>query len=88
MPATINSATAAIAHELISLCRAGHNIDAIEKFYSPNIVSIEPMGNEKTPAETRGIDAVRKKNEWWVENNGSRNAGSGTTTNTARNKTR
>jgi hypothetical protein len=61
--------TAAVAQELVSLCRVGRNADAIEKFYSPNIVSVEPVGNEAMPAEMKGIDAVRGKNEWWVANN-------------------
>ncbi len=63
------SATAAVAEELADLCRAGRNLDAIEKLYSPNIVSIEPVGSPEMPAEMRGIDAIRKKNKLWYENN-------------------
>ena len=61
--------TATVAQELVSLCRVGRNADAIEKLYSPNIVSVEPVGNEAMPAEMKGIDAIRGKNEWWVANN-------------------
>lgn len=68
MPATQTS-TAAVAEELVALCREGRNFDAISKFYARDIVSIESVGNEEMPAEMRGIDAVRKKNDWWVENN-------------------
>ena len=57
--------TAAVADELVKLCRAGRNLDAIAKLYSPKIVSVEPVGSETTPAEMSGIDAIRKKNEWW-----------------------
>jgi ketosteroid isomerase-like protein len=60
--------TAAVANELVSLCRAGRNLDAIAKLYSPKIVSIEPVGSEAMPAEMTGIDAIRQKNEWWFEN--------------------
>ena len=63
------NATATIAEELVSLCRAGRNLDAINSFYSPDIVSIESMGNEAMPAESKGIDAARKKHDWWSENN-------------------
>ena len=63
------STTAAIAHELVALCRASRNSEAIEKFYAPNILSIEPVGNEQMPAEMSGIKAVRGKNEWWEANN-------------------
>ncbi len=61
--------TAAIAQELVALCRAARNFDAISKFYSPKIVSVEPVGSENMPAEMTGIDAVRQKNQWWFDNN-------------------
>jgi ketosteroid isomerase-like protein len=63
------TATAAVAEELVAFCRAGHNMDAINTLYSPDIVSIESMGNEQMPREMKGIDAIRQKNKWWGENN-------------------
>lgn len=69
MTATATTSTKAIAEELVALCRAGRNMDAISKFYSPNIVSIESTGSEAMPKELTGIDAIRKKNEWWAGNN-------------------
>ena len=59
---------AAVANELVDLCRAGRNGDAIEKLYSEKIVSIEPTGSADMPAEQKGIDAVRAKHHWWAEN--------------------
>jgi hypothetical protein len=64
-----STSTAAVAEELVSLCRAGRNADAINSFYSPDIVSVESMGNETMPREMKGIDAIRGKNQWWAENN-------------------
>jgi ketosteroid isomerase-like protein len=61
--------TASVAQELVSLCRDRRNLDAINKLYSPNIVSVEPIGDENMPAEMTGIDAIRQKNDWWFENN-------------------
>jgi hypothetical protein len=63
------ASTGTIAEELVELCRAGRNLDAIKKFYSPNIVSIESVGSETMPAEMTGIEAIRGKNEWWFANN-------------------
>jgi hypothetical protein len=62
------ASVATIGQELVGLCREGRNGDAIERFYSKNIVSIEPSGSEAMPAESRGIDAVHKKHDWWTEN--------------------
>jgi ketosteroid isomerase-like protein len=62
------TATESVARELVELCKAGRNLDAISKFYSPDIVSIEPGDYEGMPAKMTGIDAIRKKNEWWYAN--------------------
>jgi ketosteroid isomerase-like protein len=69
MTAKAPASTAAVAQELVNLCRAGRNLEAISKLYSPKIVSIESVGSEEMPAEMTGIDAIRQKNEWWFENN-------------------
>ena len=69
MTATAATSTSTIANELVNLCRQGRNDDAIDRFYSRDIVSIESVGTPEMPAEMKGIDAVRKKNDWWTENN-------------------
>jgi ketosteroid isomerase-like protein len=63
------TATAAVAEELVSYCRAGRNRDAINSLYSPDIVSVESMGSETMPREMKGIDAILGKNQWWADNN-------------------
>lgn len=63
------TAISTVAEELVALCRAGRNMEAIDNFYSPDIVSVESMGNEQMPREQKGIDAIRAKNQWWVDNN-------------------
>jgi ketosteroid isomerase-like protein len=62
------ASTTSIANELVAFCRAGRNLEAIAKLYSPKIVSIEPVGSETMPAEMTGIEAIRQKNEQWFEN--------------------
>jgi ketosteroid isomerase-like protein len=69
MTATAAAGTSAIANELVELCRRGRNDDAIDRFYARDIVSVESVGTPEMPAEMKGIDAVRKKNDWWTENN-------------------
>jgi hypothetical protein len=68
MTATAPASTATIAQELVSLCRAGRNLDAVNRFYSPSILSVESSGSEEMPAEMKGIEAVRGKHQWWDEN--------------------
>lgn len=63
------ASTAAVARQLVDLCRAGRNLEAVDRLYDENILSIECMGNEQMPMEMRGKKAVRGKNEWWYNNN-------------------
>lgn len=58
----------AVGRELVDLCRQGKFLEAVERLYSPEIVSVEVMGDETMPAEMRGIDAIRGKGEWWMAN--------------------
>lgn len=57
-----------LANELANLCRQGKNLEAIEKFYSEDIVSVETCDMPEMPARMEGIDAIKGKNQWWMEN--------------------
>jgi ketosteroid isomerase-like protein len=69
MTATAPASTAAVAQELVALCRAGRNLDAVNKLYSPKIQSIESSGTPEMPAEMNGLEAIRGKHQWWEQNN-------------------
>ncbi len=57
-----------VANQLVAFCRAGRNLEAVEMLLSPDVVSVEATGDEAMPAVMNGRDAVRGKNEWWVNN--------------------
>jgi len=61
--------TKQVGEKLVELCNAGKNMEAVETLYGQDIVSVEAMGNAEMPAESRGIDAIRGKHEWWYANN-------------------
>ena len=58
----------AIAKRLVQLCNLGKAEEAADELYAPHIVSIEAQGTPQMPARIEGMDAVRKKGEWWVAN--------------------
>ncbi len=58
-------ATTDVAQGLVGLCKQGKFNEAMSQYYGDDIVSVEPHGD---PAELRGIQAVRKKTEWWDNN--------------------
>jgi hypothetical protein len=61
--------TLAIGKKLVEFCKQGKNIEAVEALYSPEIVSVEAMsGGPEIPARMEGIDAVKGKNQWWLDN--------------------
>lgn len=57
-----------IANCLVDLCRQGKYMEAIEKYYSDNIVSVESSSPPGLPAEMKGIEAVRGKTQWFIDN--------------------
>jgi ketosteroid isomerase-like protein len=60
--------TADIANDLVALCREGKNMEAIKKYYADDIVSVESASGPDMPAEMKGIEAIKGKNQWWFEN--------------------
>lgn len=57
-----------IANDLVQHCSRGDFSSVLDKHYSDDIVSIEPVDGPGMPARQQGIAAIRAKNQWWVEN--------------------
>jgi SnoaL-like protein len=57
-----------VAMRLVELCKGTEWKKAIDELYANDIVSIEPRQVGNVPAEVRGIDKVRGKNDWWEQN--------------------
>jgi hypothetical protein len=62
------ASTFEVGQKLVSLCKEGNNLEAIQTLYSPRIVSIEVHGDAKMPARMEGLEAVLGKSKWWVDN--------------------
>lgn len=60
--------TQEIANSVVQLCSQGKFEEAIEQLYSPEIVSVEACAPPGQSRETKGLDGVRAKGKWWVEN--------------------
>lgn len=58
-----------VAHGLVGLCRQGKFMEAVEKYYSDKIVSVESASGPGMPAEMRGIEAVKGKNKHFADTN-------------------
>ncbi len=57
-----------IGKRLVGLCNAGKSLEAVDALYDEKIVSIEGQGSDAIPARLEGIEAVRGKSVWWLEN--------------------
>jgi hypothetical protein len=63
------SDTLAVGKKLVDLCREGKNDEAVNTLYSHHIVSVEAgAAGPDMPARMEGIEAIRGKGEWWVNN--------------------
>lgn len=60
--------TMEIGKELVTLCKQGKNQEAIDRLYSPNIESVEPLAMPGMEQTQRGIAKIKGKNQWWVDN--------------------
>ncbi len=58
-----------IANGIIDLCRRAQFDEALDRYYSPDIVSVESMALPVVGREQRGRPAVQAKNDWWGANN-------------------
>lgn len=60
--------TAEVAKKLVDLCNKGDFEGAVNTLYANDIVSVEPEAMGDMPAEMKGIDKVKGKTTWWIEN--------------------
>ncbi len=62
------STTFEVGQKLAEFVRQCKFMEAVDALYAPNIVSIETMSMPNMPARHEGIDAIRKKAQWWIDN--------------------
>jgi len=60
--------TQQVAEELVSICREGKFHEAVSTLYADNIVSMEAGAPPGQSRETKGLDAVKAKGDWWQAN--------------------
>jgi ketosteroid isomerase-like protein len=60
--------TQEVADKLVKMCSVGQFHEASEALYSPDIVSMEAGAPPGGSRESKGMDAVRAKGEWWAAN--------------------
>ncbi len=60
--------TQEVADRLVKLCSEGKFMEAGMELYSPEIVSVEAGAPPGGSRESKGIEAVKAKGEWWTAN--------------------
>jgi SnoaL-like domain len=58
--------TEQVAQKVVELCRRRAWKEAIDTLYADEIVSVEAFNPHGGPTETRGIQGVRAKADWWT----------------------
>ena len=59
--------TEEVAKKVVELTRKQAWKEALESLYAKDIVSVESRANESGSFETRGIEGVRGKVNWWLD---------------------
>jgi hypothetical protein len=59
--------TEQVAQRVVELTRKQAWKEALERLYAKDIVSVESRANESGSFETRGIEGVRGKVNWWLD---------------------
>jgi ketosteroid isomerase-like protein len=60
--------TQEVADRLVKFCIEGKFHEAVEALYSDDIVSMEAGAPPGGSRESKGIEAVKAKGEWWIAN--------------------
>src|SRR5256886_17234346 len=60
--------TEQVAQKVVELVRKQAWHEALDALYDKDIVSVEARTMDGSSPETRGIDGVRGKVDWWLEN--------------------
>ncbi len=60
--------TQEVAATLVRLCSEGKFLEATESLYSSDIVSMEAGAPPGGSRESKGLEAVKAKGDWWTAN--------------------
>jgi hypothetical protein len=60
--------TEEVARKVVELVRKQAWHEALNTLYDKEIVSVEARASDGESAEKRGIDQVRGKTDWWMQN--------------------
>ncbi len=60
--------TLEIGKQLAELCRQGRNLEALDTLFADDLVSVEAGAPPGMDREAKGLNAVKGKATWWIEN--------------------
>jgi hypothetical protein len=63
---TLKMTTEEVANKVVELTRKQAWHEALNTLYADDIVSVEASGLSGGSSETRGLEGVRAKTDWWV----------------------
>jgi ketosteroid isomerase-like protein len=57
-----------IANKYVALCKEGRNEEALDTLFSKDAVSVEAGGPPGMDRTSKGVEAIRGKGKWWIDN--------------------
>ncbi len=57
-----------VGDKLVAFCRANDTATALSTLYADDAISVEAFTQDGSDRETKGLDGIRGKHEWWDAN--------------------
>ena len=60
--------TLELAKKFVALCHQHRDAEALDTMFAKDAVSVEAAAMPNLPQEMHGVEAIKGKGKWWVEN--------------------
>ncbi len=57
-----------IGKKYVALCKEGRNHECLDQLFASDAVSVEAAASPGGNREANGLDAIKAKGKWWIEN--------------------
>ena len=57
-----------VGRQLVEMCNTNRFAEVVERFYAPEIVSVEPFAEPGHSPVSEGLEAAKAKQAWWFDN--------------------
>jgi ketosteroid isomerase-like protein len=57
-----------VAKKYVAMCKEGKNEECLDELFTKDAVSVEAGGPPGMDRTSKGVDAIKAKGKWWIDN--------------------